>query len=148
MTVICLVWTAHNWASSKSETIYASHASWRAPKVLYWNQKSVLYFAVISLTRHWKGNLLSRFFADFWYWHIWQSATVPGLYHPLWGFWSSLGEVIPLSPAAFDFSFLLAAAIFFFLKASLYAGVGCPLLAKDATAWLLVVCLVHTISEM
>ncbi len=71
---------------------------------------------------------------------------VPGLYLLFVGPGGCGG--IPLSPAALDFCFLLAAMIFFFLKASHCVGVGCPFFAKDAAASLLVICLVCTISEI
>merc|ERR1712072_1370432 len=74
-----LAWMAQRLVSSKSPTMYASAASWRARTAEDWNLRSFLKSLAISLTSLWNGSFLMRSSVDFWNLLMSLRATVPGL---------------------------------------------------------------------
>ena len=75
-----LAWMAQRLVSSNRPTKYASITSCNAMIVPLWKQSSVLKSWATSLTSHWNGSFHINNSVDFWYRHILQRATVPGLY--------------------------------------------------------------------
>lgn len=76
--VTLLAWMAQRFVSSKSPTMYASAASWRARTADDWNLRSFLNSEAISLTSLWNGSFLMRSSVLFWNLLISLRATVPG----------------------------------------------------------------------
>merc|ERR1712139_393375 len=107
--VTLLAWIAQRLVSSKSPTMYASAASWRARTAEDWNLKSVLKSLARCLTSLWNGSFLMSS-VDFWYFLMCLRATVPGL--NLWALLTPPWAFGPLDLVAMDFFGVLAATDF------------------------------------
>ena len=99
--VTLFAWIAHKLACSISPTRKASLASCNAKTAELCSFRPSLHFCMTSLTNLWKGTLLMRRLAPFWY------------------FWISFRACIPLCTFLFFSSFSSLIAVNFFLFLSL-----------------------------